>query len=104
MYKRQLYAYTGVRTVFYVLNGVPGTNAGVVLRERLLTMSHAEVCTEMKADGVQWIINGGAVPPTPSLPPQVAPGMEVPADFWATTPVLQDGDLRLYRVTGCGAY
>ena len=99
-----LYAYTGVRTVFYVLNGVPGTNAGVVLRERLLTMSHAEVCTEMKADGVQWIINGGAVPPTPSLPPQIAPGMEVPADFWATTPVLQDGDLRLYRVTGCGAH
>lgn len=101
-----LFAYTGVRPVFMLLNGTSSTYNGVVLRDHLVTMSRADACTYLKADSVHWVLNGGQVSlSSPDLPPQVAPGMQIPeTGFWATTLVLSQGDLRLYQVTGCGSY
>ncbi len=100
-----LFAYTGVHTVFIQLNGTPTTYNGVALRDRLVTMSREEACRTLRADKVHWVLNGGAASlSNPGLPPQVTPNMEIPAGFWATTLVEERGDLRLYEITGCGAY
>lgn len=97
-----LYAYTGVRTAFYTLNGNPSTVNGAFLQRGLVTLSRKDACTAFQDDGIHWVINGGAVSGgNPALTPQVAPGMEIPPDFWATRLVLQDGELRLYEVVGC---
>ena len=101
-----LYAYTGVRPVFMLLNGTSSTYNGVVMRDGLLTMTKDDACLYLKADSVHWVLNGGPVSlSNPELPPQVTPGMDIPSSgLWALTLVLEEGDRRLYRVTGCGAY
>jgi hypothetical protein len=96
-----LYAYTGRWPVFLVAGDRPGTEHGRILWESLTKLNRTEFCTIIRLDQVGWVLNGGRPFSKGIIGPVEAPGMQVPPGFWATTPMLTVGDLRLYRVTGC---
>ncbi len=97
-----LYAYTGIRPVFFLLHGPASTVNGSLLRESLSMMSREEACPLLQNDGIRWVIDGGRVSDSnPDLPPQEAPGIKFSQDSWAVTPVIVRGDRRLYQITGC---
>ena len=79
----------------------PGTEHGRILWESLTKLNRTEFCTIIRLDQVGWVLNGGRPFSKGIIGPVEAPGMQVPPGFWATTPMLTVGDLRLYRVTGC---
>lgn len=99
-----LYAYGGVRTAFYLgSNAEPSTDFALVLRSQFTTLDPPELCAKLANDGIGWVINSGTAFSNVVIPPDDAPGMVVPENFWATTPVLVDGERALHKITGCPA-
>lgn len=95
-----IYAYSGRKvtfpSAFFDRGGLTSW-----LRENLVTASPALVCQRVRSQGVGYVFNGGQTFHTAMFEPTPAPGMQIPEGFWATTPVAADGDLRLYKITGC---
>lgn len=96
-----LYAYTGVKPVFYLAGVRSSTIGGQQLWEKLTLMEPRNTCDLLRADGIRWILNGGEPYQAGIIGPQYAPGMQVPADYFATTLRLHVGQVKLYEVTGC---
>lgn len=97
-----LYAYTGVKPVFLFGGSTGSTRFGSALQRTLVTeTNHTRICNYLFTDKIRWVLtmgrtfNDGTIVQTP------APGIEIPPSFWATTLVLQEGDAKLYRITGC---
>ena len=97
-----LYAYEGVQLVFYLASQTASTDHGVALRDRFTTLNSQELCRVLKADSVDWVLNGGRAYEANGIERDDAPGMQIPDGFWATSLVLQEGDRKLFKVTGCG--
>lgn len=96
-----IYAYSGRRVTFPAPN-YAGLGPSTWLRSSLIRVrDHAVVCRALSAAGVTHVFNGGQTFHTAMFEPTPAPGMQIPKAFWATTPVAVDGDLRLYKITGC---
>ena len=51
---------------------------------------------------MDWVLNGGRAYEANGIERDDAPGMQIPDGFWATSLVLQEGDRKLFKVTGCG--
>lgn len=72
------------------------------LRDHLVPeRNHRTVCQNLAEGRVGWIVNAGDTHRTVMFQPTPALGMQIPAGFWATTLVLDQGGVQLYQVTGC---
>ncbi len=96
-----LYAYTGVKPVFLIAGNRASTLAGFQLWEKFNTLEPRNMCDAAALDNVHWILNNGEPYSAGDIGPLYAPGMQVPADYWATELVLQQGERKLYRITRC---
>ena len=99
-----MYAYAGVRPVFYSIGSPASTAHGDELQRTLVTRTdHEQVCRELAVDGIRWVLTPTVSMDRLSVAAIPTPGIEIPDGFWLTTLALSDptGQLRLYRITGC---
>lgn len=99
-----IYAYSGRRVAFpspFVDKTDPVGSAAWLRTNLVYSTDHQAVCQTLWRLRIGYVFNGGRTFETAMFEPTPAPGMQIPDGFWATTPVASDGDLRLYRISGC---
>jgi len=95
-----LYAYEGIDPLFFHARTDLATEEARALRHDFgTTPDFAATCQRVRATGASWVISLGRT--LHESPDEIGPGLAIPRNFPLATLEAQDGDLRLWQITGC---